>query len=104
MGTIAQIQDGLLLLLGIAAVVFEGWTLIDAVRYPARAYEAAGKLSRPVWLAILGVCLVVGIVTMRAVIFSMGWLAVAGAAVYAADVRPALQQVTGRGGPRRRFH
>lgn len=100
MGPLAAIQDLLLLALGVAAAGFEAWALVDALRYPAQAYPAAGKRTRTFWLTILGVCLVVGIITMRAVIFSMGWIAVLGAAIYATDVRPALRQVSGRGGQR----
>ncbi len=100
MGPLATIQEFLLLGLGVAAAGFEAWALLDALRYPAQAYPAAGKRTRTFWLTVLGVCLVVGIITMRAVIFSMGWIAVVGAALYAIDVRPALRQVTGRGGNR----
>lgn len=96
MNAIDGLQALLLLALGLAAVGVEGWALIAALRYPDAAYVAAGKLTRGAWLAILGICLAVGIVTMRAVIFSMGWIAVLGPAVFLADVRPALEKVMGR--------
>lgn len=98
--TLGSFQTLLLLALGIGAVAFQAWALIDALRYPAEAYAAAGKLTRQGWLLILGVSLAIGIITFRAIVFSMGWIAVVPAGLYFADVRPALEQITG--GRRRR--
>ena len=48
------------------------------------------------WLAVLGVAVAVGFVTSVLSMFRI--VAFVAAAVYLADVRPALAQVTGRGG------
>jgi hypothetical protein len=84
----------------IIAFIVEIWAFIDAVRRPAAAYTAAGKLSKQLWLIILGVALLfgvagaVGFVSIIQMLPIIGFIA---AAVYLADVRPAVRQY-GRGG------
>ena len=56
------------------------------------AYAAADKLTKPVWLAILGVaavlCLLLNV---------LGWtIAAVAAGVYLVDVRPRLLEVQGK--------
>ena len=48
------------------------------------------------WLLILGVCALVGFVSLWNVLSLFGLLAIVGAGVYLADVRPAIAQVLGR--------
>ena len=47
--------------LAIAAFVVEVWAFADAVRRPAPAFVAASKQTKPLWLVILGVALVIGV-------------------------------------------
>ena len=49
--------------LAISAFVVEVWAFIDATRRPAPAFIAAGKLTKPLWLIILGVATVIGLYT-----------------------------------------
>ena len=71
--------------------------LVDALRCRPDAFTAAGKRTKNFWLAILGVCLALSLFLFPSP-FSLQWiLAVVGAGVYAADVRPALRRVMGRG-------
>ena len=49
--------------LAIAAFVVEAWAFIDAIIRPAPAFVAAGKLTKPIWLIILGVAFVLGLYT-----------------------------------------
>lgn len=85
----------------IVSFVVEVWAFVDAVRRPAAAYTAAGKLTKQLWLIILGVALLfglagaVGFVTIIQMLPIIGFIA---AAVYLADVRPAVRQYGGRGG------
>ena len=85
----------------IVAFVVEVWAFVDAVRRPAAAYTAAGKLTKQLWLIILGVALLfgvagaVGFVSIIQMLPIIGFIA---AAVYLADVRPAVRQYGGRGG------
>jgi len=71
--------------------------LVDALRHRPDAFTAAGKASKNIWLAVLGVAVALSIVTFPYPFSMTGILAAVGAGVYAADVRPALRRVMGRG-------
>ena len=99
MNAIGSAQSWVLLILGVAALAVEAFAFVDALRHRTDAYPAAGKRTKPFWLVVTGVCLLVGFVTVFNIIGSiLGIIAFVGAAVYLADVRPALRQVTGKGG------
>ena len=51
-GEVFGLNNALLSLLSLAIVVVQGWALVDCVMRPAKAFEAAGKLTKPAWLAI----------------------------------------------------
>lgn len=88
-----MVSMGLLLLsLGV-----KGFALVEALRYDANAYVAAGKRTKNLWLAVTGIALAVDIVILA----PLSFLNIAGfiaAAVFLADVRPALRAVSGKGG------
>jgi len=74
------------------------WALVDAVLRPAAAFPAAGKLTKPAWVAILAVS--VGLCLLGVGIFGILGLAVAVAVVlYLVDVRPAVRELGGGRGP-----
>lgn len=90
---ITDIQGGITWALLLGGLVLAGFAFFDAVRSPAQAFTVAGKQTKNVWLAILGISL--------AVIFAFPLLiakvvGVVAAAVYMVDVRPAVRQ-SGRG-------
>jgi hypothetical protein len=91
-------QSVVLLVLGVVALGCEVFAFVDALRHPDNAYVAAGKRTRTFWLVLLGVALAIGFVTLFNPLSLFGLLAFVGAAVYLADVRPALRQVRGIGG------
>jgi hypothetical protein len=91
-------QSVILLVLGVVALGCEVFAFVDALRHPENAYVAAGKRTRTFWLVLLGVALAIGFVTLFNPLSIFGLLAFVGAAVYLADVRPALRQVRGIGG------
>lgn len=83
------VENTLLLLLNLGALVLAVWALADALFRPAAYYPAAGKLTKPVWAAILVVAvLVVGTLGFMGI---FGIVAVIASIVYLVDVRPALQ-------------
>ncbi|WP_233506991.1 DUF2516 family protein [Jiangella anatolica] len=88
-------QSWILILLGIGALGLKGYAFIDALRVPKDAFPAAGKLTKPIWLAILGVALLVEIALFPTPLFFVNLLGVVGAAVYLVDVRPAVRQYGG---------
>jgi hypothetical protein len=82
---------------GIAALGLSVFGLVDAARHRPDAFTAAGKRTKNFWLLVLGVAVALSIVSVYSA-FSLTWiLAVVGAGVYLADVRPALRRVMGRG-------
>jgi predicted membrane metal-binding protein len=87
------LNNALLSLLSLAILVLQGWALIDCVTRPAKAFEAAGKLSKPAWLAITAVALV--LVFLFGVLSIFGLAAVVASIVYMVDVRPAVRAVQG---------
>ena len=73
--------------------------LVDSLRWTNQHYVSAGKQNRTIWLVLLGASLAFHLIAST----SVGFLAIAGdiaSIVYLVDVRPALQQVSGRGGNR----
>jgi Protein of unknown function (DUF2516) len=92
-------------ILGVAAFVVEAWAFIDAVRQPTGAFPAAGKQTKPLWLIILGVAVVIGFygVASSGGFSPLNILEVAAfiaAAIYLTDVRPKVRE-TGPGGSSR---
>jgi hypothetical protein len=74
------------------------FALIDALRYSNNQYVSAGKRSRTLWLVLTGLSLAFHLITNVLDLVSLaGTIA---SIVYLVDVRPALQQVSGRGGNR----
>ncbi|NDU75456.1 DUF2516 family protein [Actinomadura sp. DSM 109109] len=102
-------------LLLIIAFAMEAWALVDSLTVPVNAYAAASKQSKKLWTIILIVATVVGAAYAVApvalgaspIALLLGILPVAAfiaAAVYLADVRPAVAPYKknngGRGGSR----
>jgi hypothetical protein len=97
-GNLFTAQSAVLMILSIAAFAMEVFALVDAARHRADAYTAAGKLTKNKWLLILGIAAAIGFVFLfSSPLGFLSIIAVVAAAVYLADVRPALQSVGGRG-------
>jgi Protein of unknown function (DUF2516) len=87
----------------VIAFVIEAWAFIDALRHPAGSYTAASKQSKPIWLIILGVALIIGIggVTQEIGLFnSFLALPIVAASIYLVDVRPKVREIRARPGTR----
>lgn len=92
-----DLQLVIALVFGVAALVLSVYGLVDALRHRPDAFVAAGKASKNIWLGVLGASVALSTFSVNSP-FTLPWiLAVVGAGVYAADVRPALRQVMGRG-------
>ena len=92
-----SIQSLLMLAFGIVAVGLSVFGLVDALRQRPDAFTAAGKRTKNFWLAVLGLAVALSLYSVT-IPFSLPWIiAVVAAGVYAADVRPALRRVMGRG-------
>lgn len=91
--TVFAIQGWITLVLSAAAVVVEIWAFVSAARSRAEAYPAVNRLSKILWLVILGVGTLLTIVSRGGI----GILALIGAAAaiyYLVDVRPRVREVT----------
>jgi Protein of unknown function (DUF2516) len=83
----------------VGAFVIEAWAFIDAIRRPAGAYTAASKQTKPIWLIILGVALLIGIggVTQKIGLFNsllaLPIVAFVAASIYLVDVRPKIRSI-----------
>src|SRR5450631_2788195 len=92
-----SIQSLILFAFGVGALGLSVFGLVDALRHRPDAFTAAGKRSKNFWLVVLGIAVALSFYSVLAP-FSLPWIfAVVGAGVYAADVRPALRKVMGRG-------
>ena len=65
------------------------WGFVDAIIRPTAAFVAAGKLTKPGWLAITGIAALV--IYWRGPLDFFGLPAVVAAVVYLVDVRPAVR-------------
>jgi len=79
----------LLTLLTFFVLALKVFAFADALSRPAAAYVAMGKLTKPAWLAILGLSVLLGLVTGLFGLF--GIVTIVAAVVYLVDVRPALR-------------
>ncbi len=95
-----SIQSTLVLVLGILALGCEVFALLDVLRHRSDAFVAAGKRTKRFWTIVLAVALAIGVVFVLNVLNFIGIIAFVAAAVYLADVRPAIRQVSGRGRPK----
>ena len=85
------------LALGLLAFGVKIWAMVDAVTRPGPAYPAAGKLTKPIWVAILAAAIVLTLGNPFDVLGLFGIVGLVAAIVYLVDVRPAIRDL-GSGG------
>lgn len=96
MDILGPVQGFVLLVLGLGSLVLTGFAAFDALRRRGSLFPHVGRLSKPVWLGILGAAFLISIVSFGS--STLGFLNVIGviaAGVYLADVRPKLRQIEG---------
>jgi hypothetical protein len=98
MGALDSVQGLLTVTIGVLALGMEVFALVDGLRQRTDAFPAAGKLTKPIWLAILGVAAAIGIIFVFAPFNIFSLIAFVAAGVYLADVRPAIRAISGGGG------
>ncbi|KGH48345.1 MULTISPECIES: DUF2516 family protein [Modestobacter] len=82
--------DGLInLVVFYATLALAVWAFIDAIIRPAAAFVAAGKLTKPGWMAITGIATLV--LLWQGPLSFLGLPAVIAAVVYLVDVRPTVR-------------
>ncbi|WP_235736585.1 DUF2516 family protein [Nocardioides alcanivorans] len=97
MSGIIAFQSGVMLIVLIIALVVKTYALVNALLWSAQHYEAAGKLTKPAWVAILGVGFAAQIILIEASPLNIIHLIASVAAiVYIVDVRPAMATLRSR--------
>ena len=98
MSMLAQLQNWIVLGLTVAALGVEIYALVDCLRRRADAFTAAGKRTKPFWMLVTGVATLLGVIAVGGFPGLLAIVAIVAAGVYLADVKPALDQVMGKGG------
>ena len=82
-------QDLLFDLLRLGVLALALWALVDALVRPATGFVAAGKLTKPAWVAITALAAL--LLYWQGPMSLLGLPAVIAAIVYLVDVRPAVR-------------
>lgn len=98
MPAIYEAQNLLQTVIGIAIFAMMAWALVDCARTRPDAFPAAGKRTKQFWLLLTGGAALIGFIFMFSPFNIFNIIAVVAAAVYHADVKPAVKAVQGQGG------
>lgn len=99
MNLIGNAQGTIAYVLSLAIFAMQVFAFVDALRHRPESYVAAGKRTKTIWLAVTGVTVVLGFLTLGNPLNLFALIGIVGAGVYLADVRPAVKSISG--GPRR---
>jgi hypothetical protein len=93
---VSQVVNTVMLVLQVAVLVTAVYAFVHAALQRSDAYAAADKLTKPVWLVILGVA--VALTSVLGFAFGVLGIAIAACAagVYLVDVRPKLLEIQGK--------
>jgi len=100
MDLLGAAQGTIALGLSLAIFAMQVFAFADALRHRPESYVAAGKRTKNFWLAVTGVALLLGFLSLGNPLTLFALISIVGAGVYLADVRPALKAASG--GPQRR--
>lgn len=93
------LAGGLISLLNLGLLVLAVWAVVDAAIRPAAAFVAAGKQTKQIWLAILGVSVLLCFAGIAGVLGLFGAVVAVAVIVYLVDVRPAIRDMRPGAGP-----
>jgi hypothetical protein len=92
-----DIETLILLAVIVIALAVKTFAFVNALMWPAEAYTAANKLTKPAWLAILGLGLAAQVLLMAwPPLHPIHLVASIAAIVFLVDVRPAVSGLTRR--------
>ena len=91
-----NVVNTVMFVLQIAVLVTAVYAFVHAALQRPNAYTAVDKLTKPVWLVILG--LAVALASVLSFLFNVLGIAIAACAagVYLVDVRPKLLEIQGK--------
>jgi hypothetical protein len=92
----SQAVNTVMLVVQVAVLVMAVYAFVHAALQRPDAYTAAEKLTKPVWLVILG--LAVALTSVLGFVFGILGMVIAACAagVYLVDVRPKLLEIQGK--------
>jgi hypothetical protein len=91
------IEGWIILAVILIALAVKAFAFVNALMWPAEAYAAASKLTKPAWLAILGLGLAAQLLLIDASPLNpIHLIASIAAIVFLVDVRPAVSGLTRR--------
>ena len=96
MPNVFEIQDTVMLVVTLAVLAVKIFALVTSLMFTAEHYRAADKLTKPTWVAILGVGVAVSLLLPGSPMNLLNLAFTIAAFVYLADVRPALASLTRR--------
>ena len=91
--TVLQGMATVMLVINLVVLALGVFDFVDAAMRRSDAFVAAGKLTKPAWLAIVGVATLV--VFLFGLVSFFGIPGLVALLVYLVDVRPAVREVTG---------
>ena len=94
MTAVDQLYNWTDLILFYGLIALRVWALLDCATRKASAFPAADKLTKPAWLLIIGVSGLLG-TFVSPPLWPISLISVVIAAVYLADVRPAVREISG---------
>ena len=89
-----QVVYYVMLVLGVGVLVMSVYAFVNAAMQRSDAYTAVDKLTKPIWLAILGAA-----VALTTLLFGQVFImaiAACASGVYLVDVRPKLLEIQGK--------
>ncbi|MEP6851566.1 MAG: DUF2516 family protein [bacterium] len=94
MRLVDDIESAIYMVLFWSLLVVRVWALADSLVRKSAAFPAAGKLTKPAWVALTAFSLVISALLQSPLsLISLALLVVS--LVYLADVRPAVREVSG---------
>ena len=85
------LQGMILLVITVVLLGIKIFALVTALGFTPQHYEAAGKLTKPAWVAILALAVAANVILVGSPIGLVNLAFTIATFVYLADVRPALQ-------------
>lgn len=97
MFSVFVIESYVILAVILIALVVKAFAFVNALLWPAEAYTAADKLTKPAWCAILGLGLAAQVILINSSPLNpIHLIASIAAIVFLVDVRPAVSELTRR--------
>lgn len=96
MPNVFQIQGTVLLVVALVLLAVKIFALVTSLMFTPEHYRAADKLTKPAWVAILGLGVGVNLLFAASPMNLFNLAFTIAAFVFLADVRPALNSLTRR--------